>query len=595
MGSYLTQVEDWDGATRLYERAMALHAADEPSAAVVVLQMQMGRLKGLLGKYEEAAHCFAKVETALADPEHHGLDRHLTDVLLGDVAATYAMMGETYLHAKRFPEASAAFQKADAAQPKPALLSYRLSRIALAQEKPAEALEKLQPYLDQHLTDEGLDPYETLADSLQALGRSSELLAKLETLHATDPQNVPLGYFLAERYHQAGQLDHAQRLFHALLERAPAALGYRSLVDIYRTNKQPERLLDVLGQMAEKTTTLDTLGVERTKALLSDSATVEALLATAHKRLQEHPEQLGLGPSLAVALLAHETKQYPVSAEFYERALAAQPERATVLRLGWGLALLGDEKYAEAAAVLRRGIETAGKKEEKAVFAYYLASALEMQGQTTAALEAARQAVQFDPDEARFHARVAWVYYHSKQYAEATLAYEALLKEFDSKYDPPETREAVREARLVLSNLAVIAQQLPEAERRLEEVLDEYPDDISAQNDLGYLWADANKNLWRAEPMLLAAVAAEPDNAAYHDSLGWLYYRQGRIAQAVAELEKAAQAESDPMIHDHLGDAYLAQGHPERARPAWQKALEGFKERQENDTLQKVQQKLQSH
>jgi hypothetical protein len=49
-------------------------------------------------------------------------------------------------------------------------------------------------------------------------------------------------------------------------------------------------------------------------------------------------------------------------------------------------------------------------------------------------------------------------------------------------------------------------------------------DDAGADNDLGFLWADANKHLDRALKMIVTAVAAEPENRAYRDSLGWVYY-----------------------------------------------------------------------
>ena len=57
-------------------------------------------------------------------------------------------------------------------------------------------------------------------------------------------------------------------------------------------------------------------------------------------------------------------------------------------------------------------------------------------------------------------------------------------------------------------------------------------------NNLGYLWADENKRLGRAEKMIREAVAAEPDNAAYRDSLGWVLFRLGKYPQAVAELKR---------------------------------------------------------
>ncbi len=108
-----------------------------------------------------------------------------------------------------------------------------------------------------------------------------------------------------------------------------------------------------------------------------------------------------------------------------------------------------------------------------------------------------------------------------------------------------------------MSALCVVQGRMDEAEEWLQQVLDEYPDDVGANNDLGFLWADENKHLDRALKMIAAAVAAEPENRAYRDSLGWVFYRLGRFPEAVAELEKAVdEKQPDGTVLDHLGDAY---------------------------------------
>ena len=155
---------------------------------------------------------------------------------------------------------------------------------------------------------------------------------------------------------------------------------------------------------------------------------------------------------------------------------------------------------------------------------------------TEAALAAARTAAGKKKDSARFRGRVAWVLYGAKRYDEARKAYEELVREFDGEYDSAETRDVLREARLALSNLAVIRGDLPGAEEWLEQVLDEFPDDDGALNDLGYLWADQNKQLQRAKRMIEKAVHAEPDNVAYRDSLGWVLFRLGQFPEAVVRV-----------------------------------------------------------
>jgi tetratricopeptide (TPR) repeat protein len=148
---------------------------------------------------------------------------------------------------------------------------------------------------------------------------------------------------------------------------------------------------------------------------------------------------------------------------------------------------------------------------------------------------------------------------------------------------------------LILSNIAVLKDDFAQAEEWLEQVLDEYPDDISAKNDLGYLWADQNKNLERALEMIQAAVAAEPENAAYRDSLGWVFFRLGRYDEAVVELKKAAEVdEPDGVILEHLGDACQAAGQHDLARETWQRALEHFEKHNETDKAKRVKEKLEA-
>jgi tetratricopeptide (TPR) repeat protein len=135
--------------------------------------------------------------------------------------------------------------------------------------------------------------------------------------------------------------------------------------------------------------------------------------------------------------------------------------------------------------------------------------------------------------------------------------------------------------------------RLAEAEEWLQQVLDEYPDDIEADNDLGFLWADENTHLQRASKMIAVAIAAEPKNRAYRDSLGWVYYRKGRFAEAVVELEKAVdEKQPDATVLDHLGDAYEKLGRHDKALAAWQRAVAAYEKDKEREKAGKVAEKL---
>ena len=96
-----------------------------------------------------------------------------------------------------------------------------------------------------------------------------------------------------------------------------------------------------------------------------------------------------------------------------------------------------------------------------------------------------------------------------------------------------------------------------------------------ACNYLGYMWADHNMNLDEAETMIKRAIEAEPNNASYLDSLGWVEFRKGKFDQALNNLLSAAKTadHDDPVIFEHIGDAYFRLNRISEALEFWQKAL----------------------
>ena len=114
----------------------------------------------------------------------------------------------------------------------------------------------------------------------------------------------------------------------------------------------------------------------------------------------------------------------------------------------------------------------------------------------------------------------------------------------------------------------------PQAEADLVRALKLKPDDSEVQNYLGFAWADRGEHLHEALAMLERASAAQPDQGAVLDSVGWARFRLGDLHGALRDLEKAVALEpSDPEINDHLGDAYLRAGRRAEARYQWRRVL----------------------
>jgi tetratricopeptide (TPR) repeat protein len=142
--------------------------------------------------------------------------------------------------------------------------------------------------------------------------------------------------------------------------------------------------------------------------------------------------------------------------------------------------------------------------------------------------------------------------------------------------------------------LAVCHEELDhfaETESHIAAYMQFVPDDPDILNFLAYLYAEQGVKLDEAVALLNRAMAADPENPYYMDSLGWTYYKQGRANDAVDLIQKAiyGMETDDAVLRDHLGDAYLLKGDVARAREEWQRA------RRLDPDLTGIQEKLDQH
>lgn len=117
------------------------------------------------------------------------------------------------------------------------------------------------------------------------------------------------------------------------------------------------------------------------------------------------------------------------------------------------------------------------------------------------------------------------------------------------------------------------AKEWPKAEADFLKALKLNPDQPAVLNYLGYSWIDQDMNLEPALEMIEKAVEAQPQDGYIVDSLGWAFYKLGRIDEAVTTLEQAVLLRpNDAEINDHLGDAYWRAGRKLEARFQWRVA-----------------------
>lgn len=111
-------------------------------------------------------------------------------------------------------------------------------------------------------------------------------------------------------------------------------------------------------------------------------------------------------------------------------------------------------------------------------------------------------------------------------------------------------------------------------ERDLRAILDQDSDNAAALNALGYSLANHSTRYEEAQGLIERALARQPNDASIMDSLGWVLYRRGQHAEALAQLRRAAALLPDPEVAAHLGEVLWSTGEPEQARAVWRDALQ---------------------
>jgi tetratricopeptide (TPR) repeat protein len=135
--------------------------------------------------------------------------------------------------------------------------------------------------------------------------------------------------------------------------------------------------------------------------------------------------------------------------------------------------------------------------------------------------------------------------------------------------------------------------QFPETESDLKKTISLNPNASNAMNYLGYLYAEKDIHPEEAKQLLNQAIALEPDNPAYQDSLGWVYYRKKEFNLALLHLNFAASLAlergfEDPVIYEHLGDVYLAKNDPVNAVQFYKLSLSKDKQTSNKNLVSKI-------
>ncbi len=458
------------------------------------------------------------------------------------------LLGNLYFDTQNFAAAAEQFELFSLKDPQSSSALYQLAAAQVAGGQMQEALNTYTRLIG--LVGLDLDVlYKKLLLQIQ-LKMDNEAVFTLIEMIVSDPENLDLYQMLGELYIKLGRYDDALRAYRDLLDRNPNDL--RALVafcEIYTKQKDwngfEATVNDLFvnpGFTKEDKLNIGYLYIERAE---KDTAMLKPTEIVMLRLQKAYPNEWQ--PYWFLSIIYLRERNYAAAIPQLKRLTSLKPDFAPAWE-NLGIAYLSMDENTSAINTFKSALEKASKPSfrMKVLLGTSLNQAYRDEESVRILTEALSQMETEDTSSI------------VQAYSTLALSYERL-----KRYD--------------------------ESERSYETALLYEPDNALVLNNLAYSYSERDKELPRALEMAKVAVAKEPNNGAYLDTIGWIYFKMGNYQEAKVWIEKAVQSgRESPAVLEHLGDVYLKLGDRENAQRYYERAF------QINRTSVSLQQKLEA-
>lgn len=502
-------------------------------------------------------------------------------------AESWVMLGRLYRVSNDSPNAEKAYNAALAADPnnEDAMTGVAMLYADLGDTK--KAIEKLKSVTDKSPNERTLA---ILAEQYEQLKDYKDAAAALKKAYDMAPDNMRIARGLAQDLMFSDQLDDALKLYQEIGADDPRdwetqvniARIYGAKHDlpnaraaIEKAKKASPENLEVRFQDAEllKSEGKNDEAMETLKSMLSDTSRRSYSKAEADAR-SRILEEFGI--------VARTAGKYDQAADAFRQLSALGADYA----LRGSIQLIDTYRQSKDYATALKEADAAIKKfPDKPGLKVERASVLADEGKLD---EGAAELKGIQDQQTQL--ALAQMYEKAKRYPDMGKALDAAEKLAQGD-DDKETIFFMRGA------MYERMKQYDRSEAAFRKVLSINPENAEALNYLGYMLADRNVRLEEAQKLIQKALDEVPNNGAFLDSLGWVYFRQGKLTEAQDMLVQAIERiGDDPTVHDHLGDVYFKLGKTRDAVAQWQASLQQYHKSPDDadpDDVAKVARKLE--
>lgn len=513
----------------------------------------------------------------------------------GDTSAgTYGLYLEGLLHEERgeIVEAARAFEEVIRLDPSAADAHGRLASIYLERNEPlralphAEAAVRGDPDSEDYLTllarsylaagrgPEAIERFKELLGGEVDQGAAHYLLsmlygsggdearahAELEKAVEAAPEHPFYRFRLGESFRARGELDRAEEAYRSALERAGNDRPIlQSLGSMYKEEERWEEAAEVFEELAAKGYRPMETGFHLVGIYLQLRRPEDALRhALFLREMDPQNDRLRSETADLLAVLGRDDE----ALEQYRLLWKSNPEEYRYARRIAEIHIR-QEDYPQAESVLRRVLAEKDGLSWVWTQLSYVLFRTDRGEESVALIERASTRL---PEDANIQFLLANAYLDEGRGTEA-------LQRFDRALELGMVTGDLLFRKGVLENELG---RTEDAMRTLRRLIDVDPNHASGLNYLGYMLADKGLLLEQAEMLIHRALQIDPQSPYFRDSLGWVYYRQGRFEEAARELEWAVRGlPEDRVILEHLADAYAGAGRSEEAKEIYRRLLGG--------------------